>query len=172
MHKNRNQRRQKRVAIALSSILIAGGCAANSGTEDDKKLVKPTVAEQQPVEQPFSVDETKQPGKKPVKKAPTKQIKQMNKKEQILFAREDLAKRLEIPLEQVALSGAVAVKWKSGALGCPKPGEHYTQALVAGMSIMLRVENTAYRYHAKANGTPFHCPDNMAESPAFDNTDI
>lgn len=143
--------------------MIAGGCAANPGTDTDKKISKPTVAEQQPTEQTLGGDDKKKPGNRWVA---------MNQKEQVMSAREDLAKMLDIPLEKVVLSGAIPVTWKSGALGCPKPGELYTQALVGGLSIMLRVDNKAYRYHAKTGGKPFHCPDHLAESPSHDNSDI
>ena len=69
-------------------------------------------------------------------------------------------------LEAIKISGATPVNWRSGALGCPKPGMSYTEALVAGIWINLRVDNTVYRYHAAANGQPLYCPDDRAEPPA------
>ena len=92
----------------------------------------------------------------------------MNKRDQVAFSREDLAARLEIDPDEVSLSGAIKVTWRSGALGCPEPGMSYTQALVPGVWIMLRVGNTAYRYHAVPGGQPFYCPDERAEPPRVD----
>jgi hypothetical protein len=96
---------------------------------------------------------------------PAKTTKKMDSKEQVAFSREDLAARLDVDPETVSLSGATPVTWRSGALGCPEPGMNYTQALVPGVWIMLRVGNTAYRYHATPGGQPFFCPDERAEPP-------
>jgi len=96
----------------------------------------------------------------------------MNKEDQVLFARKDLAKRLDLDLEYVTLSGASKVTWRSGALGCPEDGKMYTQALVPGVLIMLKVEHTPYRYHAKPTGVPFYCSDDRAESPSYNSSDI
>ena len=91
--------------------------------------------------------------------------KKMKTNEQVAFSREDLAVRLDADLDTISLSGATPVTWRSGALGCPKPGMSYTEALVPGIWIMLRVGNKAYRYHAKPSGQPFYCPDEWAEPP-------
>lgn len=93
-------------------------------------------------------------------------INKMNLKQQIDFSRQDLATRLGMGIEAIKISGATHVNWRSGALGCPKPGMSYTEALVAGIWINLRVDNTVYRYHAAANGQPFYCPNDRAEPPA------
>ena len=91
--------------------------------------------------------------------------KKMSAKEQLAFSQEDLAARLDVELDTVSISGATPVTWRSGALGCPEPGMNYTQALVPGIWIMLRVSNTPYRYHAIPGGQPFYCPDDRAEPP-------
>ena len=96
-------------------------------------------------------------------------MKILTKQEQILWARQDLADRLELKMDDVTLSGATPVRWRSGALGCPQPGMQYTQALVSGVLIMLRVGNTAYRYHGIPSGEPFYCTDNRAE-PYYTNS--
>jgi len=93
-------------------------------------------------------------------------LKKMNTKEQIEFSRQDLATRLDLEVDAIKISGATPVNWRSGALGCPKPGMSYTEALVAGIWINLRVDNTIYRYHAAASGQPFYCPDDRAEPPS------
>lgn len=90
----------------------------------------------------------------------------MNLKGQIEFSKKDLAQRLDIPPDSVVLSGARQVTWRSGALGCPKPGMNYTQALVPGSVIYLQVDNMTHAYHAKIAGEPFYCPRERVESPA------
>jgi len=91
----------------------------------------------------------------------------MNMKTQIEFSRTDLAQRLGIELDSVTLSGSSPVNWRSGALGCPEPGMNYTESLVPGVLIFLKVGNEAHGYHAKVGGEPFYCPRERAEKPAF-----
>ena len=90
----------------------------------------------------------------------------MNLNEQFSFSRKDLADRLGIELDSITLAGARQVNWRSGALGCPKPGMSYTQALVPGVLILLNVGDEAYGYHAKSDGKPFYCPRERIEIPA------
>lgn len=89
----------------------------------------------------------------------------MDTRKQIAFSIEDLAERLDINPTTVNFSGATPVNWRSGALGCPEPDMNYTQALVPGVWIMLKVDKTVYRYHAANGSPPFFCPDDRAEPP-------
>jgi hypothetical protein len=41
----------------------------------------------------------------------------------------------------------------------------YTDALVPGVWIILRVDKAIYRYHAIPNGQPFYCPEELVEKP-------
>jgi len=87
--------------------------------------------------------------------------------EQIQFAENELAQRLGIVPESITLSEASQVNWRSGALGCPKPGMSYTQALAPGSLIFLKVGDEIHAYHAKHGGKPFYCPGDRAEQPVF-----
>ncbi len=93
-------------------------------------------------------------------------LNRMTPKQQVDFSKQDLATRLGLDESAIQISGATPVNWRSGALGCPKPGMSYTDVLVPGVLIYLRVGNTAYRYHAIPNGQPFYCPKEWAEPPA------
>jgi len=90
----------------------------------------------------------------------------MNLKGQVEYSMNDLAQRLDVPLDTVVLSGARQVTWRSGALGCPEPGMNYTDALVHGAVIYLQVDNMTHAYHAKIGGEPFYCARERVESPA------
>lgn len=96
----------------------------------------------------------------------------MKKKDQVEFAKKHLADKLSIDMSAISLAGAESVTWSSGAMGCPKPGMNYTQALVPGMLIMLKAGNQAYRYHASSDGSPSYCPNSRAESPSASPGDI
>lgn len=64
---------------------------------------------------------------------------------------------LGVAPEDVAVAAAEAVMWNDGALGCPRPGLSYTQALVPGYRIVLTVGGAEYAYHGRDGGAPFLC---------------
>lgn len=92
----------------------------------------------------------------------------MNLSEQIQFSKRDLARNRSIELNSIAVTGARQVNWRSGALGCPQPGMNYTQALVPGVLIHLKVDKEIIAYHAMKDGKPFYCPWDRAEAPVYD----
>ncbi len=93
-------------------------------------------------------------------------IAPMNLNEQIQFSVNDLARRLAVPPESIKVFQARNVTWRSGAMGCPKPGMSYTDALVPGSLILLQSDKFMHAYHASMRGQPFYCPRERAESPA------
>lgn len=70
--------------------------------------------------------------------------------------RADLADRAGAPPSQVerelSLLRAEPVVWNDGSLGCPKPGEVYTQALVNGYWIVLGYDGKSWDYRANEKG--------------------
>ena len=87
--------------------------------------------------------------------------------EQLLFAKEDLARRLGVDASDIEIETARQVHWRSGAAGCPNPGTSYTMAIVPGMLILLQADGEVYRYHARLNRTPFYCSADRAEAPVL-----
>ena len=83
-------------------------------------------------------------------------------------ARADAAQRSGLPAAQLPLLAAEAVTWADGSLGCPVPGRLYTQALVPGYRVTLRVGSQAWTYHAGERGGPVLCPPERAQEPAPD----
>ncbi len=75
----------------------------------------------------------------------------------VAFAIADLAHRLGIPEEHVALIERQEVVWRDGSLGCPQPGMAYTQVLVDGSKIVLQAEGASYDYHQGGGRAPFLC---------------
>ncbi|WP_344090535.1 hypothetical protein [Microbacterium deminutum] len=55
------------------------------------------------------------------------------------------------------LVSATAVTWNSGALGCPQPGQSYTQALVDGMQVIVTVDAVRYDYRFGTSDSPKLC---------------
>ena len=75
----------------------------------------------------------------------------------VMQAREDLARRLSIEVDQIELLEVSAVVWPDGGLGCPQPGMVYTQVQHDGALIRLRVGKRIYNYHSGGNRPPFLC---------------
>ena len=69
----------------------------------------------------------------------------------------DLAGRLSIPVEQVALIELKSVSWPDGSLGCPQPGMAYTQVMVDGLLIRLHAAGNFYEFHSGGQRAPFLC---------------
>jgi hypothetical protein len=86
-------------------------------------------------------------------------------------AKEDLAKRLGIQIDEIELLKIEEVTWRDSSLGCPQPGMAYAQVLVNGSLIQLKHEDTVYKYHSGKGGRPFLCEN---PTPGFEggkNTD-
>ena len=66
--------------------------------------------------------------------------------------RADLAGRQGFAASAVTLVKAESVVWPNGALGCAKPGEIVTQALVPGYRVELEAGGKRYAYHAAERG--------------------
>ena len=153
------------VLTSLALALLTASCSAADEKSDVHTKEKPQLA--------VAKDQPKATDIKPAESStPIDRMKKMGREEQVLFARTDLASRLNIGIDEVQLSGMTSVMWRSGAMGCPQEGKQYTDALVPGLLIMLRVGNKAHRYHGIPAGEPFFCPDNLAEAPYTNSSDI
>lgn len=93
------------------------------------------------------------------------QSQKMSLEKQIRHCQKDLASTLQIDPALITTVSIEPVTWRSGAIGCPSPGEQYTQALVPGTRIVLEANGTRYNYHAGANSIPFYCPRPKNKKP-------
>lgn len=55
------------------------------------------------------------------------------------------------------LVSAEAVTFNDGSLGCAKPGQSYTQAIVDGMRVIVTVEDVRYDYRFGTGDSPKLC---------------
>lgn len=88
---------------------------------------------------------------------------------------EDLATRLDVPVDQVTVVSAEAVTWGDTSLGCPQPGMRYAQVVTDGTRIVLAHDGTDYAYHSGGDRrSPFLCEQPRApvdgSTPAIDRT--
>ena len=65
---------------------------------------------------------------------------------------DDLVAQESLKREDIEVERAESVIWSDGALGCPKPGEMYTQAQVPGFWVVLKSGEKQYDYRASEKG--------------------
>ena len=95
------------------------------------------------------------PGSAPLPTGPVPDAVVQNDDVQEAIAAE--ADRLGVDPEDVEVVGYATVTWSDGSLGCPKPGMMYTQALVPGRQLILKVDGQQASYHAAAQGSFSYC---------------
>jgi len=71
--------------------------------------------------------------------------------------RADVAKAQSVSAGDVKVVSAEAVNWPNGALGCPKPGMMYTQAIVPGYRVEVEAAGRRFTYHASEKGSFKRC---------------
>lgn len=64
----------------------------------------------------------------------------------------DLETRTGAPRSEFVVKRAEAVQWNDGSLGCPQPGQVYTQAIVPGYRVVIEHKGSDYDYHAAERG--------------------
>ena len=87
--------------------------------------------------------------------------------QQVTGAVKDLADRIGVAAAYITVKDARSVQWGSGAMGCPKPGMNYTQALVPGIRLLLEANGSIYYYHGETGKSLFYCPAERAKAPAY-----
>jgi hypothetical protein len=75
----------------------------------------------------------------------------------VMQAKEDLARRLSVKVDEIKLLEAREVTWPDSSLGCPQPGKVYSQVLQDGLLIRLEVGGRMYFYHSGEVLGPFLC---------------
>jgi hypothetical protein len=85
---------------------------------------------------------------------------------------QDLITTENISQEAITVIRAEAIIWNDGSLGCPQPGEVYTQATVPGYWIVLEVNGRTYDYHTAETGYFILCQNSQPLSPPIVGTPI
>ena len=75
-----------------------------------------------------------------------------------------LASEQGVSAADVKVISAEAVNWPNGALGCPKPGRMYTQAIVPGYRILLEADGKRFTYNASTRGGYKRCDNALGGS--------
>jgi hypothetical protein len=75
------------------------------------------------------------------------------------LAREDLANRLEIAIDEIVTVSIELVEWPDGSLGCAERGKMYIQVLTPGYLILLESDGEQFEYHSDTNSNVILCED-------------
>jgi hypothetical protein len=73
----------------------------------------------------------------------------------------DVMQRTGAARSAVRVLQAEQVVWPDGSLGCPQPGQMYTQALVDGYQVVLEQDGERFDYRVAGTGYFFLCESNL-----------
>jgi hypothetical protein len=82
--------------------------------------------------------------------------------EQAIWARQDLARRLGVPVEDIRLVSAESRSWEDSSLGCPVEGEESVAGRVKGYVLTLSHRGKSFTYHTDLSRT-IPCPPISAD---------
>lgn len=63
------------------------------------------------------------------------------------LAKEDLAQRLGVSVEEIEVLSVEPVEWRDTSLGCPQPGMMYAQVITPGYGVLLEAKGETHEYH-------------------------
>ena len=84
--------------------------------------------------------------------------------------KEDLARRALVKPEAISVKSATQEQWSDGSLGCPRPGQFYTQAIVPGYRVILSAAGRSYAYHSDMRGLFVVCAEGVPSAPVTEQT--
>ncbi len=73
------------------------------------------------------------------------------------LVKQDLAKRLSVTVDQITVVSSTPTEWPDSSLGCPQPGEAYSQIVTPGYLILLSLGQKQYEYHTDLSATIVFC---------------
>jgi len=82
-------------------------------------------------------------------------------------AQVDLASRLDLPSDSVALVQVEPTEWPNACLGLPAPGEACAEVLTPGYRIVLQAGEQTYVYRSDLEGTVFRLEENTPAPGAY-----
>jgi len=177
------------LAFALLMMLQLAACAADSGTGtpaqgdqvEETPLLETEPAEAEspeatpaPVEEaPASAQPAAEPSEPatppgervPPTEAPAQPVTGEVPEALLSAMMNDLAGRLSVEEAAIQVVEAAALVWPDGSLGCPRPGQNYTMALVNGYRVVLASGDNHYPYHAAETGYFLLCENTMPLRP-------
>lgn len=142
------------ILLAAATALFVAGCSA-----DERATAVPTT----PATPPATATEPAfqspvQPGDAPAAASPERAAAGA--------AIEDLAGRLGVAPETIAVVEINEVEWPDASLGCPAPDMGYAQMITPGVQVILESGGQTYEYHGRSLEDLFLCGPEGPVAPA------
>lgn len=154
------------LAVMMLATLVA---ACTCGPRDEMGRPRAAAAEPASVESRRAVMENE--GKKmPPMRAPGEEAVPVQGSgevpQQVLaIFQDDLARRALVKHDAITVVSATEQQWSDGAMGCPQPGQMYTQMIVPGYRVVLQASGDRYAYHSDRRGNFVVCSNGLAFKP-------
>src|SRR5262245_43802731 len=74
-------------------------------------------------------------------------------------AKQDLAQRLSVPVDEISLVEVIEMEWADSSLGCPEPDMMYLQVITPSYRILLESNAQVYEYHTNKISNMVYCED-------------
>ena len=148
------------LALLIGGAPLLGGCGSSTQRAEGPDVGASPSAATATQDEPIPDGPTSPPAATATPPQPTPP--QPTRDEPVLsdlaaMAVDDLTQRLGIEPAAVKVIAEKEVTWNDGSLGCEQRGMMYTQALVDGSRVTLRVDGVDYHYHSRASREPFLC---------------
>ena len=144
-------RRRPTRALLAGLVLVGGLLLASCGEAAEEG---PTL---DPIEEGTDADGREDDGAEDVGENGTEPDE--DAPEEVAQAIADAAERTGQDTTDVEVVRFEQVTWPDGAIGCPQPGEMYTQALVEGYRVVIDAGGEELTYHGADGQEPFLCED-------------
>jgi hypothetical protein len=153
---------------AALAVVVALSAACNGSSRDDLDG-RDTAAEPTSVEDRKAVveKEGKQgaPQRAPSNETSSTQGSGEVPPQLLAIFQDDLARRALVKHEAITVVSATEQQWSDGAMGCPQPGQMYTQMIVPGYRVVMQAAGNRYAYHSDRRGTFVVCSNGLAFPP-------
>ena len=132
--------RGARAWLWLTLILTLGGCGQNPGSPSTPVVVTPPQPAVAPLVSPV-------PGSN---LSPEEQ-------QAVAAALQDAATQLGVAASELSLQQIEAREWGDSSLGCPQPGNLYSQIVTPGFLIVTNSRGKQLEYHSDTRGRVVLC---------------
>ena len=165
-------------AVALVPIFILAACGPEPSTEGPKgtpivtpsETSAPTPTGERPLahrEVPHKVFEPVVTPPEMTELTPTEERPIKDEVPQRILdpVMKQAASLANVRREQLVIVRAQSVVWNDGSLGCPEPGQIYTQALVNGYWVVIEAAGQTYDFRVDHKGSFRLCPPGRGRPP-------
>ncbi len=161
---NSQAARRQALVTMIACASLSAACSSNSG--DDAEPA--SVQQRRSVMEKQATPNT--PQRAPSQDAAATEATGEVPQQILALFRDDLARRALVKPETITVVSATEQQWPDGSLGCPKPGEMYTQMIVPGYRVVLQAGGEKYAYHSDQRGKFVVCANGLALPPAQQQT--